>query len=164
MSAPSISPSPWIEGPDVSVDEAHLVRALHEHRWALLRCYGSLPLPDAGDPVEAPVSLLLHLWNRFEPMSGPCPNCRWAALGTSLDLASEQVTIRGRCTGCGRQVVRACGAPVPFMTDLVRSLAGTGLAPAGSCGTWEPVLRTPALLAVLQELGARPLPRAGATP
>jgi hypothetical protein len=92
---------------------AMITRATWEHRVRLLREAPWTPFPQndctfsfGPDRRPLPVGALITLWDRWDAMTGDCPECGEAALGVSFGAGLGTGGIRGCCPRCARSTRR----------------------------------------------------------
>jgi hypothetical protein len=118
-------PPPWeahpSQRPSHDRDMAMLTGATWEHRDRLLREAPWTPFPQndctftfGPDRRPLPVGALITLWDRWDAMTGDCPECGAPALGVSFGAGLSVGGIRGCCPRCARSTRRMVeGCPHP---------------------------------------------------
>lgn len=161
MTLPS-SAIPSVPAPDVwsplnrhDEQRASLLRPLFSYRQQILDLYPRVPLAAERGTASVPVAALLLLWERWNYLRGPCPNCGSDALGTSFGGLLSIGSVGGCCLGCASVVTRPVGGMGVIARCLRAYLGDTPyrLWPDRSWAWSLSRLQRP-IVAVLQELGA----------
>jgi hypothetical protein len=160
-------PPPWeahpSQRPSHDRDMAMLTRATWEHRARLLREGPWTPFPQndctfffGPDRRPLPVGALITLWDRWDAMTGDCPECGGAALGISFGGGLSVGGIRGCCPRCARSTRRMVEGLARIRGCIPAALRGTPyVVHQGLHGRGGPARP---LVALLRSFGAEELP------
>lgn len=155
-----LEPGPWHAVERRSRARGQLVAAMLAHREPLLEWYPRVPVPSDDVTLYTPVAALLLVWEHWNFAHGSCPRCGAPAVAIAFGGLLNTGSVSGCCAGCG-QVVNRRGGGFPWVVRCCE------LATAGTPyripfrkfpGGWHLAGEPQALVAALQEVGARELP------
>lgn len=140
---------------------ARILRGLaqfHEPMWEHYR-YVTVP----AKPAPVPVGALLTLWLNWEEARSSCPSCGALALMTGFGGLLSIGSMSGVCIGCAHVVFRYTPGLLYAVKSVQRAMRHTEFTwPMWSFPlVWSARGNATALVAALQELGARHLPSLG---
>ena len=159
-------PEPWTSVGARNPDLARVYSAIYRHRSRIAEWYPRVIVPQtrfcfgygSGNLGPQRAEGLILIWKGWPHFRGRCPECRSAVLGVSGVGGLNTGYLKGICRKCALVFTRYTGGFGRIVEGVNQALRGTpyglvGTGNPGDCKNFRP------LIAVLQELGVRGLPK-----